>query len=100
MSLPEPGLEILPGLTLLRALGRGGMGEAWLARDAGRGEEVVAKVVPGDAPPERVALLRREARLVRKLTHPRIVPVYGFHTGERGSVVTQRYMPGGHAGSR
>jgi serine/threonine-protein kinase len=76
------------------------MGEAWLAHDAGRGEEVVAKVVPGDAPPERVALLRREARLVRKLTHPRIVPVYGFRTGERGSVVTQRYMPGGHAGSR
>ena len=100
MSLPEPGLEILPGLTLLRPLGRGGMGEAWLARDAGRGEEVVAKVVPRDAPPERVALLRREARLVRKLTHPRIVPVYGFRTGERGSAVTQRYMPGGDAGKK
>ena len=104
MSLPAPGLEILPGLTLLRPLGRGGMGEAWLARDAGRGEEVVAKVVPADAPPERVALLRREARLVRKLTHPRIVPVYGFRTGERGSAVTQRYMPGatrgGSAGRR
>ena len=46
MSLLEPGLEILPGLTLLRPLGRGGMGEAWLARDAERGEDVVAKVVP------------------------------------------------------
>jgi serine/threonine-protein kinase len=76
------------------------MGEAWLARDAGRGEEVVAKVVPGDAPPERVALLRREARLVRKLAHPRIVPVYGFHGGERASAVTQRYMRGGDAGKR
>ena len=100
MSLPEPGLEILPGLTLLRPLGRGGMGEAWLARDAERGEEVVAKVVPAGAPPERVALLRREARLVRKLTHPRIVPVYGFRTGERGSAVTQRHMTGGDAGKK
>jgi serine/threonine-protein kinase len=100
MSPLEPGLEILPGLTLLRPLGRGGMGEAWLARDAERGEDVVAKVLPGDASPDRVALLRREARLVRKLAHPRIVPVYAFRGGERGSAVTLRYMPGGDAGSK
>ncbi len=100
MNGPEPGLEILPGLTLLRRLGRGGMGEAWLARDAGRGIDVVAKLLPGDAPPERLALLRREARLVRKLDHPRIVPVYGFHSGERYCAVTQRHMPGGDAGAR
>ncbi|HYN01612.1 MAG TPA: serine/threonine-protein kinase, partial [Vicinamibacteria bacterium] len=100
MSLLEPGLELLPGLTLLRPLGRGGMGEAWLARDAERGEEVVAKVVPADASPEKVALLRREARLVRKLIHPRIVPVYGFRSGERGSAVTQRFMPGGDSGRK
>ena len=100
MSPLEPGLEILPGLTLLRPLGRGGMGEAWLARDAERGEDVVAKVVPADASPEKVALLRREARLVRKLAHPRIVPVYAFRSGERGSAVTLRYMPGGDAGRK
>lgn len=100
MSLLEPGLEIVPGLTLLRALGRGGMGEAWLARDVERGEEVVAKVLPPDAPPERVALLRREARLVRKLAHPRIVPVHGFRSGSGGSVVTLQYMRGGDAGRR
>ena len=100
MNGPEPGLEILPGLTLLRRLGRGGMGEAWLARDAEQGMDVVAKLLPGDAPPERLALLRREARLVRKLKHPRIVPVYGFHAGARFSAVTLRYLPGGDAGSR
>ena len=100
MSLLEPGLEFLPGLTLLRPLGRGGMGEAWLARDAERGEEVVAKVVPAEASPEKVALLRREARLVRKLAHPRIVPVFGFRSGDRGSAVTLRYMPGGDAGKK
>jgi len=100
MNGPEPGLEILPGLTLLRRLGRGGMGEAWLARDAERGIDVVAKLLPGDAPQERLALLRREARLVRKLNHPRIVPVYGFHSGERFCAVTLRHMPGGDAGAR
>jgi serine/threonine protein kinase len=100
MNGPEPGLEILPGLTLLRRLGRGGMGEAWLARDAERGIDVVAKLLPGDAPQERLALLRREARLVRKLNHPRIVPVYGFHSGERFCAVTLRHMAGGDAGAR
>jgi serine/threonine-protein kinase len=97
MSGPEPGLEILPGLTLLRRLGRGGMGEAWLARDASSGAEVVAKLLPADAPPERLALLRREARLVRKLSHPGIVPVIGFRAGERFCAVTLEYMPGGDA---
>ena len=78
MTQLEPGLEFLPHLTLVRRLGRGGMGEAWLARDASRGEDVVAKILSGGAPEERVALLRREARLVRKVQHPGIVPVYGF----------------------
>ena len=97
MSFAEPGLEIVPGLTLLEPLGRGGMGEAWLARDDERGEKVVAKVLPPNAPADRVALLRREARIGRKLTHPRIVPVYGFRSGDRGSALTLRYMRGGEA---
>jgi Protein kinase domain len=73
------------------------MGEAWLARDAASGADVVAKLLPADAPPERLALLRREARLVRKLSHPGIVPVIGFRAGERFCAVTLAYMPGGDA---
>jgi hypothetical protein len=98
MTRLEPGLEFLPQLTLLRPLGRGGMGEVWVARDARRGEDVVVKILPADAPPERVALLRREARLVRKLDHPGIVPVYAFEQGPHGSAVLVRYMKGGDAG--
>ena len=95
MSVPEPGLEILPGLTLLRPLGRGGWGGlARSRRRAGRGRG--GEGAAGGAPAERVALLRREARLVRKLAHPRIVPVYGFRSGERASAVTLRL----HAGRR
>jgi len=97
MSFAEPGLEIVPGLTLLQPLGRGGMAEVWIARDAERGEEVVAKVLPPGAPAESVALLRREARLGARLAHPRIVPVYGFRTGDRGSAVLSRYLRGGEA---
>ena len=35
---------------------------------------------------------------MRKLMHPRIVPVYAFRAGARGNAVTLRYMPGGDAG--
>ena len=98
MTPLEPGLEFLPQLTLVRPLGQGGMGEAWVARDASRGEEVVVKVLPADAPEERVALLRREARLVRKVRHPGIVPVYGFAQGIHGAAVVLRHMKGGDAG--
>jgi tetratricopeptide (TPR) repeat protein len=98
MTRLEPGLEFLPHVTLLRPLGRGGMGEVWVARDATRGEDVVVKVLPANAPPERVALLRREARLVRKLDHPGIVPVYAFEQGPLGNAVLVRYMKGGDAG--
>ncbi len=94
----EPGLEFLPHLKLIARLGRGGMGEAWVARDARRDEDVVAKILRADASEDRVALLRREARLVRKLKHPGIVPVYGFERGPHGSAVLLRHMKGGDAG--
>ena len=94
----EPGVEFLPHLKLIARLGRGGMGEAWVARDARRDEDVVAKILPADASEDRVALLRREARLVRKLKHPGIVPVYGFERGPHGSAVLLRHMKGGDAG--
>jgi serine/threonine protein kinase len=98
MSRLEPGLEFLPHLTLLRPLGQGGMAEVWVARDTARGEEVVLKILPPDATDDRVALLRREARLVRKVQHPHVVPVYGFESGPHGSAVVSRYMRGGDAG--
>jgi serine/threonine protein kinase len=74
------------------------MAEVWVARDASRGEDVVLKVLPPDATGDRVALLRREARLVRKVRHARVVPVYGFESGPHGSAVVSRYMKGGDAG--
>lgn len=98
MSLLVPGLEVAPGLVLSRRIGGGGMGEVWLARD--QGEPVVAKIVPSDAPAERAALLRREARLLAGLAHPRVVSARGLRSSDRGSILTFPYVPGGDAGRR
>jgi serine/threonine protein kinase len=61
----------------IEVIGRGGMGVVWRARDALLDRDVAVKVIasylPGD---EMAARLTREARIVARLEHPGVVPVY------------------------
>ena len=41
-----------------------------------------------------VALLERECRLLRKLDHPGIVRVLGFHRADRGAFLTMAHVDG------
>ena len=88
------GQKLNERFTLLRLLGSGGMGEVWLVDDHELEDQVVAKVVPPDAPEDRVRLLRRECRHARRLVHPNIVPVYEFHPGDEVSFITMAYVEG------
>jgi serine/threonine protein kinase len=69
--------------TLVRQLGRGGMGAVYLARELALDRLVAIKVLPPatreDA--ERRARFQREAQLAARLTHPNIVPLHSY--GER-----------------
>jgi serine/threonine protein kinase/Tol biopolymer transport system component len=62
------------------ALGAGGMGEVYRARDSKLNRDVALKVLPEpfatDA--ERMARFRREAQLLASLNHPHIGAIYGF----------------------
>ena len=62
------------------ALGQGGMGEVYRARDSKLGREVAIKVLPREmsGDPERIARFRREARTLATLQHPNIASIYGF----------------------
>jgi len=58
-------------------LGRGGMGEVWLAHDARVGRDIAVKMMrggTGDA--DAVARFLREARVQGRLEHPCVVPVH------------------------
>ncbi len=62
------------------AIGAGGMGEVYRARDFRLNRDVALKVLPEafarDA--ERMARLRREAQVLASLNHPNIAVIYGF----------------------
>ena len=70
----------LGGYEILSALGAGGMGEVYRARDLKLGRDVALKVLPatlaGD--PERLARLRREAQMLAALNHPNIAHIHGL----------------------
>ncbi len=65
---------------LKRLLGRGGMGEVWLAHDRNLDREVAIKLMRKELLQNEDANRRfaREARAVGRLNHPNIVHVYSF----------------------
>ncbi len=76
---------IQPGSTLahyeiVSALGKGGMGEVWRARDSKLGREVAIKTLPEEfaKDEERLARFEREAKLLASLNHPNIATIHGL----------------------
>jgi len=66
---------------LIRMLGRGGMGEVWLARDQRLENQVALKFLPSEVRENGPTLehLRFEAARSHRLTHPNIARLYDFH---------------------
>jgi serine/threonine-protein kinase len=65
---------------ILSALGAGGMGEVYRAKDSKLGRDVALKILPASFTndPERVARFRREAQVLASLNHPHIAQIYGL----------------------
>ncbi|WP_437894502.1 alpha/beta fold hydrolase [Sorangium sp. So ce124] len=62
---------------VVRPLGRGGMGQVYLAHDEVLDRPVALKFVAADSPdPRTIERLRVEARAIARLQHPNVVAVY------------------------
>jgi serine/threonine-protein kinase len=75
------------------ALGAGGMGEVYCARDTKLHRDVAIKVLPDvfAADPDRLARFEREAQLLASLNHPHIAQIYGFEDAPSGSGQTSGF---------
>jgi serine/threonine protein kinase/Tol biopolymer transport system component len=71
---------------VLSAIGAGGMGEVYRARDTRLKRDVAIKVLPDGfaTDPDRLARFHREAELLASLNHPNIAAIYGFEEVRRG----------------
>src|SRR5262245_19047285 len=84
------------------ALGAGGMGEVYRARDVRLDRTVAIKALPREFAhdPERRARFEREARVVASLSHPNIAGIYGIVDCERVPFLVLEYVPGETLGLR
>lgn len=75
---------------IVRFIGRGGMGEVYLAADTDLGGQVALKIVRPDllSDPEFPSRFRREIQLARQVTHPNVCRI--FDVGRDGSGAGER----------
>ena len=80
---------------LLRLLGRGGMGEVYLAEDDQLRRQVAIKVIQAEYPdPDATRLFLREARAIAMFNHPHILPLFDFGEATiQGMTLTYMVMP-------
>jgi Tol biopolymer transport system component/predicted Ser/Thr protein kinase len=65
---------------IVSAIGAGGMGEVYRARDTKLARDVALKVLPSEfaLDPDRLARFTREAQVLASLNHQNIAAIYGF----------------------
>src|SRR6266700_902770 len=90
------GQRLFSRYTVIKILGRGGMGVVWLARDEELEREVALKFLPDLMLQDRAALddLKRETRRSLELTHPHIIRIHDFVHDERSGCISMEYVDG------
>jgi Tol biopolymer transport system component len=82
----SPGTRFGP-YEVVSALGAGGMGEVYRARDTRLGRDIALKILPAAFAnrPDRLMRFEREARTLAALNHPNIAQVYGLEDAPAGA---------------
>jgi len=94
---PSGSPPVVPGYTIDRLLGRGGMGEVWLAEHATLHRTLALKVLRPELACDSAFVERflREARAAARIHHPGVVMVHDAGQVDGGLYLAMEYMPGG-----
>ncbi len=90
------GQRVFARYTLVKVLGRGGMGIVWLARDEELERNVALKFIPDLMIQDRAVFdqLKHETKRCLELTHPHIVRIHDFVHDERSGCISMEYIDG------
>src|SRR5262245_36240057 len=90
-----PGARLGP-YEILSALGAGGMGEVYRARDPRLRRDVAIKVLASarSADPDRLVRFEQEARAAAALNHPNILAVYDIGTEADAPFIVSELLEG------
>jgi DNA-binding SARP family transcriptional activator/ABC-type glycerol-3-phosphate transport system substrate-binding protein len=94
--------EPLRGYRLIERIGEGAFGVVSRAQQPQVGREVAIKSIHRELAndPEFVRRFEREARLVARLEHPRVVPLYDYWRDPDGAYLVMRFFRGGSLRTR
>ena len=86
----------IPGYTLVKQVGKGGMALVYLAKQHNMDRLVAIKILHPTIEAEQLYAERflQEARTVATLNHPHIIPVYDVGQIERYYYIVMEYLPG------
>ena len=81
---------------IVAAIGAGGMGEVYRARDTKLNRDVALKVLPEAlaADPDRLARFQREAQVLAALNHPNIAHIHGFEDAGAAHAIVMELVEG------
>ena len=91
----SPGTR-LGSYEILSALGAGGMGEVYRARDMRLGREVAIKILLDAVAldPERISRFEREAKALAALNHPHVAALHGMEESDRRHFLVMELVEG------
>ena len=81
---------------VIAAIGAGGMGEVYRARDPRIDRDVAIKILPAifASNPDRLSRFEREAKTTGSLNHPNLLVVFDFGTHEGSPYLVTEYLEG------
>ncbi len=99
IGIDQPELKIgqqLGPYQVLGHLGKGGMGEVYLADDSRLGRKIALKLLPANLTmdPDRVRRFRQEARAASAFNHPNAATIYEIGEAEGMHFIAMEYVDG------